>query len=43
MSEFENFDQFEKKSDIKVQIDYKSVTNIGIEQFLELRQQLKFI
>lgn len=43
MEDFENFDSFEKKSEIKVQIDYKAATNITIEQFLELRKMLKFI
>lgn len=43
MNEFENYENFEKKSDIKVQIDYRSAPNVTIEQFFELRQELKFI
>ena len=43
LSEYENFDLFEKKSSIKIQIDYKNSQNATLESFGELRQTIKFI
>ena len=43
LTEYENFDIFEKKNGIKVQIDYKNSQNATLESFTELRQTIKFI
>jgi hypothetical protein len=43
LQEFENYDVFEKKSNIKVQIDYKNSPNATLEHLTTLRQELKFI
>lgn len=42
LEHFEDFETFEKNSNIKVQIDYRSASNT-IRQFTDLRQSLKFI
>ena len=43
MSHFEQFDYFERHSDIKVQNDYQKVTSATKANYLILKKQINFL